>query len=178
MIETSRLRLLPVALEHADRIEELASDYELAKTTSNVPHPYPKGGAKDFIKMVGEKEKKGEIILLSVIEKSSTQLIGLINININLTHNRGELGYWIGVPYWGKGYGTEAAKALLTYGFEETGLNRIYAAAYTVNPASWKVMEKIGLEREGVLKQHLARAGTYYDVVYYGMTRDEYFERS
>ncbi|MFA8305132.1 GNAT family N-acetyltransferase [Paenibacillus alvei] len=64
-----------------------------------------------------------------------------MNINISAFHNRGELAYWIGKPYWGKGYGTEAAQATLPYGFEQLKLQKIFAEAYTSNPGSWRRLD-------------------------------------
>ncbi|WP_430109409.1 GNAT family N-acetyltransferase [Paenibacillus sp. B1-33] len=93
-------------------------------------------------------------------------------------HNRGELAYWIGKPYWGKGYGTEAAQATLPYGFEQLKLQKIFAEAYTSNPGSWRIMEKIGLNYEETLKQHMCRFGQYHDLAFYGLVKDEYGQRT
>ncbi|MEK3990379.1 MULTISPECIES: GNAT family N-acetyltransferase [Robertmurraya] len=95
-------------------------------------------------------------------------------ISIHSTFNRGELAYWVGKPYWGQGYGTEAAKALLRYGFEVLQLNRIYAQSFTTNPGSWRIMEKIGLKYEGTLRQHASRFGEYYDLAQYGILKEEF----
>ena len=115
-LETARLFLRRLELGDADRVEELASDYELAKTTLNVPHPYPEGSAADFILSMWAAEEKG-LVAFAVVEKESESLIGIINIKQTIAYKRGELGYWIGRPYWGKGYGTEAARAMVAYGF-------------------------------------------------------------
>ncbi|QFT87513.1 Putative ribosomal N-acetyltransferase YdaF [Bacillus sp. THAF10] len=172
-METKRLMLKKQQLEDADRIEELASDYELAKTTLYVPHPYPKGSAKDFIKKNWQQKENG-LYTWSIIEKESNSLVGLINIKVTPAFKRGELGYWIGRPYWNQGYGTEAAKAVMAYGFEELGLNKVFAGAIKENPGSWRIMEKLGMKHEGVWRQHGMRDGTFFDLTYYGMLREEY----
>ncbi|WP_442593763.1 GNAT family N-acetyltransferase [Neobacillus sp. D3-1R] len=173
-IETNRLLLRTLNTNDSERIEELAGDYDVAKTTLTVPHPYPGGSAKNFIESVLEAEKSGRLVIFAIIEKEQQQLIGIINLSVNPTYRRGELAYWVGKPYWGKGYGTEAAKSLLAFGFEELNLNKIFAQSFTNNPGSYKIMEKIGLKYEGTLKQHVARFGEFYDLAHYGILREEY----
>lgn len=177
ILETERLTLRKLNQTDAERIEELAGDYDVAKTTLNIPHPYPKGGATEFISKVLHAEENGTIIIFAIIEKETDDLIGLININLTPTHERGELGYWIGKTYWGNGFGTEAAKAILSLGFESLNLNKIFARAITTNPGSWRIMEKIGMTHEGTLKQHGKRWGQYFDLVYYGFLKEDYLER-
>ncbi|MCM3620288.1 GNAT family N-acetyltransferase [Sutcliffiella horikoshii] len=172
-LETERLLLRRLELGDSDRVEELASDYELAKTTLTVPHPYPAGSAKDFIRSVWAAEDKG-LVVFAVIEKESERLIGIINIKVTLAYKRGELGYWVGRPYWGKGYGTEAARAVVEYGFNELGLNKVFAGAFADNPGSWRIMEKVGMKHEGTWRQHAKRDGRFVDLAYYGVLREEF----
>jgi [ribosomal protein S5]-alanine N-acetyltransferase len=173
-LSTERLILRKLETTDAKRIEELARDYDVAKTTLNIPHPYPKGSAVVFIHSVKESESKGKLVTYAITKKDTNELIGLMAISINSTFNRGELAYWVGKPYWGQGYGTEAAKALLQYGFEVLQLNRIYAQSFTTNPGSWRIMEKIGLKYEGTLRQHVSRFGQYYDLAQYGILNEEF----
>ncbi|NLP52590.1 GNAT family N-acetyltransferase [Bacillus sp. RO1] len=172
-LETARLFLRRLELGDADRVEELASDYELAKTTLNVPHPYPEGSAADFIRSMWAAEEK-ELVAFAVVEKESESLIGIINIKQTIAYKRGELGYWIGRPYWGKGYGTEAARAMVAYGFVTLGLNKVFAGAFADNPGSWRIMEKVGMKHEGTWRQHAMRDGRFVDLAYYGLLREEY----
>lgn len=173
-LSTERLILRKLETTDAKRIEELAGDYDVAKTTLNIPHPYPKGSALVFIHSVIESESKGKLVTFALTKKETNELIGLMAISINSTFNRGELAYWVGKPYWGQGYGTEAARALLQYGFEVLQLNRIYAQSFTTNPGSWRIMEKIGLIYEGTLRQHVSRFGQYYDLAQYGILNEEF----
>lgn len=174
MLETNRLILRPLTLEDAVLVEEYASDYDVAKTTLSIPHPYPKGSAKQFISSMLEAEKEGKIAIFAVVSKENDCLIGVINLNLNTAFERGELAYWIGKPFWGKGYGTEAADALIKLGFEEFHLNRIFAAAFASNPGSWRIMEKLGMKYEGTLRQHIFKWGEFHDLTYYGILADEY----
>jgi [ribosomal protein S5]-alanine N-acetyltransferase len=114
------------------------------------------------------------LAVFAVIEKDTDSLIGIINIKQTLAFKRGELGYWIGRPYWGKGYGTEAARAVAAYGFDELGLNKVFAGAFSGNPGSWRILEKVGMKHEGTWRQHGMRDGEFVDLVYYGLLREEY----
>lgn len=178
ILQTERLTLRPLTLDDGEQIEVLAGDKDVAKTTSNIPHPYPKGAGKQFV--VGTKEliKNKKLILFGIVQKQSQDLIGVINLNLSLEHHRAEFGYFIGKEFWGKGYGTEAAQALLTYGFQQLPLNRIYAAAFAENLGSRRIMEKIGLIYEGLLHEHMVRNDQTHDVVYYGLTKAQYEQKN
>ena len=93
---------------------------------------------------------------------------------IDKQNNSAELGYWIGKPYWNSGYATEASRAVLKYGFEVLGLNRIHASHFRRNPASGRIMEKIGMKYEGCLRQHFKKWGKFEDLETYGILRSEY----
>jgi RimJ/RimL family protein N-acetyltransferase len=80
----------------------------------------------------------------------------------------------IGVPYWNQGYATEAAQHAVDWGFQQLGLNRIYAQHFGSNPASGRVMQKMGMKYEGTLRQHYIRFGEVQDAVCYGILRDEW----
>ncbi len=84
------------------------------------------------------------------------------------------MAYWIGEPYWGKGYGTEALRAMIDFAFIEKNLHRVYARYFKSNPASGRVMEKAGMTKEGVLKDHVYKEGAFEDLVYYGMVNPTY----
>ncbi|WP_108670354.1 GNAT family N-acetyltransferase [Peribacillus acanthi] len=177
-LETERLLLRPLTTIDSERVEELASDYDVAKTTLTIPYPYPKGSAMHFITSVLEMEKDGKLAIFAIVDKGTNDLIGIINMNLSLVYQRGELAYWVGKSYWGQGYGTEAAKVVMKYGFEELGLNKVFAQSFTNNPGSWKIMEKIGLKYEGTLKQHVVRFGEFHDLAHYGLLKEEYLQEA
>ena len=168
-IETERLILRPFNLEDAKEVQRLAGDIEIAKTTLHIPHPYEDGMAEEWINRHVEAYERGVSLTLAITHKEEKYLIGAVGLIINKDHDRAELGYWIGKPYWNKGYCLEAAKALCDYGFQKIGLNKICASHLKRNPASGKVMQKIGMEQEGVFREHVKKWGKYEDLVYYGM---------
>jgi len=106
--------------------------------------------------------------------KSTQELIGAISLTINKRFNRAELGYWVAKKYWNQGYCTEAAKAMLEYGFHKLYLHKIIATYITRNPASGKIMRKIGMKKEGVFKEHVIKWDKYEDLVSYGILREEW----
>ena len=108
------------------------------------------------------------------ITDSSAVLVGAISLRLELGHERAELGYWIGVPYWGRGYATEAAGAMVGYGFNELGLNRIHARHLARNPASGRVLEKAGLTHEGFHRAHILKNGRFEDIHSFAVLRADY----
>ncbi|HYX68086.1 MAG TPA: GNAT family N-acetyltransferase [Terriglobales bacterium] len=92
-------------------------------------------------------------------------------------HRRGEFGYWMGKPHWGRGYTTEAVEALLAYGFRKMKLNRMQARVVVQNQASARVLEKAGLRLEGVLRQFEELKGKFPDLKMYSMLQREFVRR-
>ena len=86
---------------------------------------------------------------------------------------RAELGYWIGVPFWGQGHATEAVAAVLAFGFGPLGLHRIHATVFPRNPASARVLEKSGFRREGLLRGYARKEGAFEDLVMYARLRTD-----
>ena len=98
--------------------------------------------------------------------------IGLMNVSRE--HEKAELGYWIGKPYWNNGYASEAAISVLKFGFEDLDLRRIHAHHLSRNPVSGRVLQKIGMQHEGHLRQHILKWGKYEDIDMYGILKTEF----
>ena len=173
-LETERLVLRPFELSDAPRVKLLAGDRDIAATTLSVPHPYEEGMAEKWIGSHQERFEKGEQVVFAITLKASGELIGAVGLILNLDHEKAELGYWIGKPYWRHGYCTEAARAVLRYGFTVLRLNRIHAYHFSHNPASGRVMQKLGMKYEGRLRQHVKRFGTFIDNELYSILRSEF----
>ncbi|MBN1694872.1 GNAT family N-acetyltransferase [candidate division WOR-3 bacterium] len=177
-LETERLLLRLLDLSDAERVRELAGDKEIADTTTNIPHPYEKGMAEEWISSSRIKFESGECVHLAVILKATQELIGAIGLIIDKGFNRGELGYWIGREYWNQGYCTEGSRAVLDYGFNQLLLHKITSSHFARNPSSGRVMRKIGMKKEGFLKKHVPKSGKYEDLVIYGVLRKEWKEEN
>lgn len=172
-LHTERLLLSPFTLSDASSVRDYAGNAAVAKTTANVPHPYPEGAAEEWIvsHFAQFQEKKNVVF---AIRSRDGALRGAINLGLSLHDSRGELGYWIGLPHWNQGICTEAVRRVIQYGFDELGLNRIYARHLSINPASGRVMEKNGMKKEGVQREHLMKDGVFMNVAEYGILRAEY----
>lgn len=170
---TNRLLLRLFEPSDAGVVQELAGEEEVARTTLSIPHPYPDGAAKAWIERTREASEKGDIYAFALVKKEDTALIGCVSLRVSKHHNHAELAYWVGKPFWGQGFATEAAQEIVKFGFDDLKLNRIFAAAMTNNPGSYKVMIKIGMKHEGTFPQHVMKWGEYQDLVFYGTVKSE-----
>ena len=173
-LETERLILRPFTLVDAPEVQRLVGDRNIASTTINIPHPYEDSMAEEWIKAQEQKFERGESVDFAITHGKQGYLIGAIGLMLASDHDRAEIGYWIGKPYWNQGYCTEAAHAALKYGFEVLELNRIHATHFTRNPASGRVMQKIGMTHEGHLRQHVKKWGNYEDFETYAILWSDY----
>ena len=174
IIETVRLVLRPFDLADAHDVQRLVGEKDIASTTLRIAHPYKDGMAEQWIETHQEQYDASRETIFAITLRSQDVLIGSIGLEINQPNDNAEMGYWIGKPYWNLGYATEAAGAVLRYGFEVLGLNRIFADHFLRNPASGRVLQKIGMCHEGCQRQHLKKWGVFEDVVHYGVLKCEY----
>jgi RimJ/RimL family protein N-acetyltransferase len=145
VLETERLILRPPRLEDANAIAALANDRRIAENTARIPHPYRVADAEAFI--AGVNVAGGETVFL-VTDLDDTILGGC---GVGVLDGQGpELGYWLGVPFWGKGYATEAVRAVIDYAFTELDYAFLNAGARVTNPGSRRVLEKCGFQWTGV----------------------------
>ncbi len=152
-IRTASLLLRPPKLADAGRIALLAGDYDVASMTGTIPHPYNEPMAAKWIASVRAGE---EGVVLAIVLDG--QAIGCAGYR-QLDEFHAELGYWIGKPYWGRGYATEAAAALIEHGFEVDGLAYLTAGHFADNPASARVIEKLGFARVETASRDCAARG-------------------
>lgn len=173
VIETERLRLRPFRFQDVDDVLSYASDPEWARYLP-VPQPYGKGDAEAFI--ARQFLLDGRAHAAWAVEYEGA-VVGGINIQFDFDNRLGEMGYSIARNYWGRGLATEAAQAVIDAAFATFAeLNRIRAMADARNIGSQRVMEKVGMEREGVLRQNRLIRGEFVDDVWYGLLRTEWEE--
>jgi [ribosomal protein S5]-alanine N-acetyltransferase len=170
IIETLRLKLRPYHEEDIDQMLPLIGAREVAVTTLRIPHPYTEKDAREFIAAT----RQGNELRRAIILRNTGRLIGGVGLNVEDSHSRAELGYWIGVPYWGQGYATEASLAMLRYGFERLRLNRIFASHFAGNEASARVLKKLGMRFEGSQRDHIRKWDRFIDLELYGMLLEEW----
>ena len=170
-LNSERLVLRPFETADAPETVRLAGAREVAATTLRIPHPYTTADAELFIASCEEKARQNLASVFAIGLRAGPRLVGAVGLELELTHQRAELGYWIGVPYWGNGYATEAASAAVRYGFDTLHLARIYAMHFPENPASGKVLRKIGMRHEGRLRSHILKWEQFHDLELYGLLR-------
>ena len=172
-LETRRLVLRPLQPDDAAAIARLAGDWRVAWPIPTIPHPYSVGRARDFIQGTLRETAEGSGQVFAVTRRPEPELIGVIGLRPQQGHSA-ETGYWMGVPFWGQGYMSEALGAIIRHAFCDLQLQRVYAWHIGSNPASGRVMQKAGMRPEACLRQHVLHRGEVEDQVYYGLLRDEY----
>lgn len=140
-LKSKRLTLRPLERGDAGQIASLAGDWDVARMTDRIPYPYSKADAMDWIDGLPDGER------VFAITYQNT-LIGLCGV-MNREPGCAEIGYWIGKPWWGQGFATEAASQLVRFCFLELKFSRLICCHYIDNPASARVIEKLGFERSG-----------------------------
>jgi len=174
VLRTTRLVLRPFGFDDALTVELLAGAREVADTTLHIPHPYPAGAAAQWIATHPITWEAGTGVTFAVTDAGNGVLMGAVALTIVPAHARGELGYWLGVPYWNRGYSTEASRAVVDFGFAQLGLHRVQARYLTRNPASGRVMQKLGMRSEGVHRHVIRKNDRFEDLEMYAVLADEW----
>jgi RimJ/RimL family protein N-acetyltransferase len=173
-LRSTRLVLGAFVLGDAEELQRLAGAREIADTTLMIPHPYELDHALAWIGNQRKESARGRAVNFAVRLARDDRLIGCVGLrDIDHEHGQAELGFWMGLEYWGQGYTSEAAAAVIRYGFAQLGLNRICAHHMARNPAAGKVLQKLGMKREGLMRQRVRKWGVYEDVIIYAVLRDD-----
>jgi [ribosomal protein S5]-alanine N-acetyltransferase len=174
-LTTERLLLRAFTSRDAPALRRLASHREIADTMISIPHPFPDGEAERRITRYAEAFGAGTGVHFAITLRADQELIGATELReIDPEHAKAELGLWVAPAWWGHGYATEALRALLTYGFEQVGVNRVSAHHMTRNPASGRVLLKCGFKCEGLLRQEVRKWGVFEDVVLLSILREDW----
>jgi len=147
-IPVARLLLRPFTQADSAMVQTLVSDAKVAQMAGNLPYPYPEDGAKAWIATHAQQHRAGTAIIRAMVRQADNQCVGAISLDqippgLNV---QGNLGYWVGVPYWNNGYCAEAGKLMLQLAARQYHMQRVVAAHRIDNPASGRVLEKLGFE--------------------------------
>ena len=175
-LRTARLVLRPFVPADAPAVQRLAGEAEVAATTLNLPHPYPDGVAEAWIESHRPAWESRSRVTFAIVTLEG-DLRGAVSLQLSLEHARGELGYWIGRPFWGQGLATEAATAVLQFAFEQLQLNRVQASHMPRNPASGRVLAKLGMQHEGLHRERYRRRDRFEDVIECAVLRSDWQDR-
>ena len=174
-LTTERLLLRPFVAADGPTVERLAGAREVADTTLTIPHPYPSGAGSLWIDTLAAAwERRVRLTLAICTGFAPADVIGAISLEHAADHAHGELGYWVGVDSWGRGYATEAANAIVSYAFEKLDLHRVQGRHFMRNPASGRVMQKLGMRLEGIHRHAYRRWGRFEDVAVYAVLAPEW----
>jgi RimJ/RimL family protein N-acetyltransferase len=165
VLETERLTLRRPTLADVQAIAQLANDRRIAENTRRLPHPYLQEHAAEFVRTT--TDSVSETVFL--IEQNHAPL-GMVGIDCT-TPDAPELGYWLGVAHWGQGFGTEAARAVIDFFFEESEAEHLIAGARVANPASRNILEKCGFQWSGVELHRFEALGSSTPVDCFRLTR-------
>jgi len=174
VIETERLRLRPFQISDAPDVQRLAGDPDVSATALDLPFPFEVGMAEEWISTHAGEFARGRLAAFAVTLRGSGELLGAAGLMQEPEHRRASLGYWIGKAHWGRGYATEAAGAVVAFGFRQWGLRRIHADHLVRNPSSGNVLRKLGMRPEGVLREHVVHRGEVHDLALFGLLRSEW----
>jgi len=156
-IRTERLVLRELKLEDAAAFSELVGDYDVAKMTGSLPHPFPLYSA-EFKIMYMRRQKQRGLAYPYAITRNGGELIGVMDLFRCAPDAALEIGYWIGKPYWGQGLSTEAAKAIIQEAKTTLGVQALVAGAFADNPASLRVLQKLGFKPTGIENMYFSMA--------------------
>jgi RimJ/RimL family protein N-acetyltransferase len=174
VLEGERFRLRTLVRADAETVNKYASRPAIARYTL-IPRPYPRNGARDFIRKCHNEARNGTGMTLAIELKTTGEIIGLVALGqINKQSKKAELGYWLAEEYWGKGYMSEAVRLLVKYGFRKIKLVRIYARVMHPNVASAKLLERVGFTYEGRMRKMVFKNGRWLDELWYGMLKEEF----
>lgn len=172
---TERLTLRPFVLSDGPEVEQLAGARLVADTTLTIPHPYPLGGGATWIATHADAWNRRLGLALAICDRDGSEaLLGAISLHVAQAHRHGEIGYWISADRWGHGYATEAAGAVTAYAFTELELHRVQGRHFTRNAASGRVLQKIGMQFEGIHRDAYLRWGQFEDVAVYAILASEW----
>lgn len=176
---THRLVIREYTKYDIDDFARVTGQPQIYATTVGIPRNYTRRHAKEWLKFIEKSRKNFSSLEYGIFLKSDSRYIGNVGlINIDTFNNRADISYYIDYNFWGMGFAEEAARKMLYLGFEVYGFNRIGGICMTCNPASRRVMEKIGMKYEGCDRQALLKDGIYYDLDRLSILNEEYFTES
>jgi [ribosomal protein S5]-alanine N-acetyltransferase len=170
VLHTERLSLVEIQQEHRAALYEMFTDKGVVEHYPVIPLN-EEADAQKIIDMFGRVFKEGTGLRWVITEKGEDELIGIIGYNSYTKGHRSTIVYALKQGYWGKGLITEALQAIIKYGFEELGVNRIEAEVLPGNIGSEKALEKLGFTHEGLLRQWMLWGGKHYDVNMYALVK-------
>ncbi len=174
LLETERLLLRTPRAADISELVPLINDFEVSKYLSRVPYPYTEDDASTFMERIEKGLKAGNDYVFAIRLKSGA-FIGLTGIH---PIDSWEFGYWIGKPYWGQGYATEAGRRAVRYAFEELKADTVNAGWFHDNPRSGRVLAKLGFVPVGEAEMNCVSRGCTVNCHRVALDRATYMTRN
>ena len=171
MIKTKRFTLRPYKMSDAKEIAPLLNNWNVTKNLSNLPFPYETVHAQEYIRKISTEMKKKDIknfVLVIVIDGKVSGAVGIHHIEAG---HKAEMGYWLAENHWGQGIMPEVVKEFMALVFPKFKLRRIFARAYAHNKSSMRVMEKVGMQFEGIERKGALKSGKFIDTYVYAKVK-------
>ncbi|MEJ7763346.1 MAG: GNAT family N-acetyltransferase [Thermomicrobiales bacterium] len=172
-LRTERLLPRPFTPADADAIQAPLSTPDIAATTLNIPYPYPEGAALAWTATMREIAEAEHAFRRAITRNDNGSSLGSIALGVTDRHRRGELGYWLGIPSWNRGFMSEATRRVITFGFDRLGLHRIEANGYPRDAASARVMMTDGMRYGGTLRGYVRKGDTSEGIAMYAASRSD-----
>jgi [ribosomal protein S5]-alanine N-acetyltransferase len=169
-LRLGKYKLRPFRKGDEPSLAENINSRKIERYTLNIPYPYKLENARQWVSYNRKLARKKDRSQLNFALDSGGRVIGSVGLSAMNGH-RAEMGYWLGVKYWGKGIVTAAVKLLTNYALKELGLRRVYAHVVPANRASVRVLEKAGYKYEGLLRKHSIKRGKPVDLLLFAKTR-------
>ncbi|MCL5099971.1 MAG: GNAT family N-acetyltransferase [Candidatus Marsarchaeota archaeon] len=175
-----RVYLSELSTDDADEMARLASNPNIARSIASqgeFPSPYTRSDALSFIQFARESLLAMREFHLAMRLESGNALIGVVGLkNVKFIDKKAEIGFWCGEEHWGKGYTKEGARLMMHLAFNVLNFNRIYATAFATNLRSIKLLESLGMVREGIARQDGYDGKAFIDNVLLGLLKEDYRE--
>lgn len=174
-IPTERLLLRPLRLADIPWVQVTAGRREIADTMISIPHPFSARDAERYVRQRLAQARRGRGLAFGIWPRAEARFAGLVELRaLDREHALAELSFWLAVPDWGRGYMGEALAALVGLSFQTLDLNRLYAYHMARNPASGRVLARLGFQVEGLLRQRVRKWGQFEDVLLRALLRGDF----
>ena len=178
-LKTERLTLRPLRPDDAESLHRLVNDWEVTRTLAEIPYPYPRSLADDWIESTAQQLAGGSAYHLAITgqDGANEMLVGVVGLRLDRSGRTARLGYWVGRAFWRHGVATEAAKRLTSWAFANLPLDLIAAEVTEGNEPSRAVLRRIGFRQAGIGMRSSVTTGTEHMVTVFEATRDDIFGR-
>jgi 8-oxo-dGTP diphosphatase len=177
-LTTQRLTLRPLRPSDAEELHRLINDWEISRTLAEVPFPYPRALADEWIASTAKQLAEGTAYHLGVAEQEGAHevIVGGVGLRMDRERRVAKLGYWVGRRYWGQGFGGEAARRMAHWALANLDLDQLEATVAAGNVASIAILQRIGFRQISAGREALLVRGGAHDVLHFAATRDDLFD--